>query len=137
MALSKTSTITWSTLAKPKPLLWCVFDIHGYGVPVYLSHHSITPDLIGSIGVTTVLSHPNRLLEIYIDASTARDTQDRTLAHEFFHACLWGKKALHWRTEERIAEEFATAGWRNIKIPRRPKGAKALEKYAHNQEKNA
>jgi len=75
-------------------------------------------------------------LMVLIDAAQPRERQNWVYAHEFVHCCLWGKKSLklHHRTEERLADEIGTTGWRCLRIPRRPKGAVALEEYARKYE---
>ena len=115
------------------PLFWCFMPI-GPGVPVYLSHHTITPELVGCYAIT--IEHPEIGLVIYIDAAQPRERQNRVYTHEFVHCCLWGKKSLklHHKKEEQIADEIGTTGWRCLRIPRRPKGAIALESYARGYE---
>lgn len=115
---------------KYQPLLWTSWDMSGLGdVPVWLSHHSITSALIGCMGVTT---DESGRVEVFIDVSRERWQQLETAFHEFFHCCVWGKKSLklHYKTEERLAQEVGVSAWRNFKMPRRPHGYTILERYA-------
>lgn len=73
-------------------------------------------------------------MSIFIDVTGPRELQDNILVHELVHACLWGQK-VQSREEERIASELGQELTRSLKhvgfrLPPRPRGIEALEKYA-------
>lgn len=112
---------------KYRPLQWMDLPVGDASVPVFLSCAALTPELEGNIGVTLGDHSPRT---IYIDAAQTKEEQDVTVAHEYFHALLWGKNGLHWRTEERIVQTLSFVGRQTWKWRRRPKGAEALAAYA-------
>ena len=120
-----------------KSLFWHWIQVTDGKVPVFLSHHSLEDSKLTPIEHGCTIEGPNGL-EVYIDASMPRDRQNRVVGHEFVHVCLWGKKSLelHHKKEEQLADVIGTTGWRYMQIPRRPKGAKALEVYARKYDGN-
>lgn len=113
---------------KYAPLLWCKLAVRGDLVPVYLSCSKLSQCLTECMGMTTLSD--NGKLVIFIDAAESRAAQDETLTHELVHACLWGNKLLHWKTEEWVAETIASRSSGILVWPKRPKGIRALERYA-------
>lgn len=125
-----------------EPLHWFARSVNGCPVDVFGSTGALTPELAGAhTGAVCVSGQVDRsdgldrCWRIYIDVALPRHDQDVSVLHEFRHVHVWGNHNWTSYTEEKIwnmldRHELAFLASLGLKLPPRPRGWAALERFA-------